>query len=370
MRVVAYTKYDRESAATRQRFLQYAPYLAAAGIAFESRPLLDQGYVRSLTTGERWPRSLVVRNYGERLMQLLRRPDADLVWVYGELFPYLPAVFEKLVRRTAAPVVIDWDDANFIKYNDSSNGLVRAFLSGKLERLLAAAAAATCGNSFLRDYAARYCPDSRLFPTVVDTEVYRSDPSRGERSGGPLTIGWIGSPSTWKNVRPILPLLADLCAGGKIRFRVVGAGIGAASDRFAGMELVDWSEAGEVAEVQGFDIGIMPLIDAPFERGKCAYKLIQYMGCAVASVASPVGANCDVVVGETGLLATSAGEWSEALGRLIADPELRRDMGAAGRARVIDHYSLQAYAPRLVELFRNLARPADQAGGRAAKNAT
>jgi glycosyltransferase involved in cell wall biosynthesis len=359
MRVIAFTKYDRESATTRQRFLQYAPHLEAAGISFEYRPLLEQGYVRSLTTGEGWSKAAVARSYLRRLGELARGPGADLLWVSTEFFPYLPSAFERLALRAGVPVVVDWDDANFVKYNEAGSRLVRALLAGKLERLLAGSAAATCGTQYLRDYAGQYCPLSVTVPTVVDIDIYRPAP-RG-RDG--LVIGWIGSPSTWPNVRQVLPVLRELCASGEVRFRAVGAGVEAERDRFEGLELVAWSEENEVAEVQGFDIGIIPLIDGPFERGKCAYKLIQYMGCGVAAVASPVGVNADVLTPGCGLLATTAEEWREALSRLVGDAALRRRMGAAGRKRAVAHYSLQAHAPRLVELFRELRNRGGQAGG-------
>lgn len=366
MRVVAFTKYDRENASTRQRFLQYRPSLAQAGIALDYRPLLDDAYVRSLSTGEHWPRSRLVKSYARRIDSLLRGPSADLLWVHTEFFPYLPAGFEKLALRRGVPVVVDWDDANFLKYNESGNPLVTALLSGKLEKLLGGAAAATCGNHYLRDYAAQHCADSRLFPTVVDTDVYRPSPSAPR----PLTIGWMGSPSNWPNVRPVLPLLQELCASGKVRFRVIGAGVKAEADRFEGMELVRWAEDSEVAEVQGFDIGIMPLVNAPFERGKSAYKLIQYMACAVPAVASPIGANAYVLPPQAGIQATDLAEWKDALEKLIADPALRRRLGEAGRRHAIEHYSLQAYAPRLIALFRELSPRADQLGGMLAKKAT
>jgi glycosyltransferase involved in cell wall biosynthesis len=359
MRVVAFTKYDRESATTRQRFLQFAPHFEAAGIDFYYQPLLQQGYVRSLTTGEPWSKAAVARSYASRVIELIRGPRADILWVSSEFFPYLPSAFEKLALRAGIPVVVDWDDANFVKYNDSANRTVRKALAGKLERLVASAAAATCGNRFLRDYAAEFCARSVTVPTVVDAEVYRPSPHDHEQ----LIIGWIGSPSTWHNVQPILPVLREVCSTGKARFRAVGTGVAAERDAFEGLDLVPWSEETEVAEVQGFDIGIMPLIDAPFERGKCAYKLIQYMGCGVPAVASPVGANCEVLTAQSGLFATSQREWAEALGRLIADPALRRSMGAAGRERVAESFSLQAHAPRLIALFEELRRPRDQAGG-------
>src|SRR5437762_3316693 len=135
MRVIAFTKYDREAASTRQRILQYAPALAAAGIDLEHRPLLDNRYVRSLVTGDSVSKVGIARSYAHRLADLLKGPDCDLIWVYAELFPYWPAAFEKLILRTGIPVVYDCDDAFFLRYDENPNPIARGLLSGKLEPL-------------------------------------------------------------------------------------------------------------------------------------------------------------------------------------------------------------------------------------------
>lgn len=351
MRVVAFTKYDREAASTRQRYLQYAPALADAGIELSHRALLSDDYVRSLATGERWSKGALLRSYLDRMIELFRGPHAELIWVHAELFPYLPSAFDRLAFRAGVPVVCDWDDALFLKYNTSRNPLTRWVLAGKLERLIARAAATTCGNEFLRDFAASHGARSVLLPTVVDIGVYVPKPEPREQ----LVIGWIGSPTNWDNVRPVLPVIRTICAETGARFRVVGAGVRAKHDRFPEMDLVDWTEAAEVAEVQGFDIGIMPLLDAPFERGKSAYKLVQYMACGVPAVASPVGANRTVLSSGCGIFADSTSEWDAALRKLLADAELRRRMGEKGRERAVADYSLQTHAPRLIALFKDLA---------------
>jgi glycosyltransferase involved in cell wall biosynthesis len=347
MRVAAFTKYDREAASTRQRLLQFVPSLKAAGFTIEHYPLLGDDYVRGLVTGRRPPAMAIATSYWRRFRQLLAARDCDLIWVYAELFPWLPAAFETLALRAGKPIIYDMDDAFYVPYEG------KPLLEGKLEPLLRAAAACTCGNEFLRDYASRFCERSIVVPTVVDTDIYR--PAARSISGS-LTIGWIGSPSTWANVRPLLPLLRQLRAERGIRVRVVGAGAAAEDDRFAGLDLVDWSEATEVAEVQRMDIGIMPLIDRPFERGKSGYKLVQYMACGLPVVASPVGVNAEIVAdGASGFLATSPDEWRQALIRLLDDPGLRQDMGRAGRERAEQSYSLASQAPRVVALFESVA---------------
>ena len=350
MRIAAFTKYDREAASTRQRVLQYLPYLERAGIDVDVHPLLDDAYVRSLASGTAPSKTAIAAAYSRRFRQLLRPQTADLIWVYAELFPWLPASFERLAFRSGKPIVYDYDDAFFHPYDDHPSSLVRRALGGKLKPLIMGAAAVCAGNDYLREHAARAGASAIVLPTVVDIDQYVPAATRPSR---PLTIGWIGSPSTWGFVRPLLPLLAELCRDRGVRFSAVGVGAAAEVDRFDGLTFIDWSEASEIASVQAMDIGIMPLPDEPWARGKSGYKLIQYMACGLPVVASPVGVNSDIVEdGVSGLLATDPGQWRTALTRLIDDPTLRAAMGQAGRARAVEAYSLQTHAPRLVEVMR------------------
>ena len=350
MRVAAFAKYDREAASTRQRMLQYMPSLERAGIQVDVHPLLDDDYVRGLASGKPASKAAIARAYGRRVVQLRRTADVDLIWVYAELFPWLPAAFERLAFRSGKQILYDYDDAFFQPYDDHPNALVRGLLGGKLDPLIARAAGVCAGNAYLGDHAARLNPNAIILPTVVDTDQYRPTIARADR---PLTIGWIGSPSTWAYVRPCLPLLAELCRSRNIRFTAVGAGAAAQSDQFDGLTFAPWSEAGEIAAVQAMDIGIMPLPDEPWARGKSGYKLVQYMACGLPVVASPVGVNATIVEqGATGLLATDPEQWRAALTRLIDDSALRAAMGQAGRTRAVEAYSLQAHAPRLVEVMR------------------
>ena len=358
-RILALTKYDRMSASTRQRFLAYGPHLQAAGMDLEISPLLGDDHLKRLVQGRGPSPFSTARGYLRRLRVLLARRDHDLLWVHSELFPYLPGAWERLAAAGGKPVVYDQDDATFHQYDSHRRPVVRRLLGGKLEPLLAQAAAATCGNPYLRDYALHFCPNSIVLPTVVDGDAYRPMP---RPPGGPLTVGWIGSASTWPNVRPLLPVLRRLADKGLIRVRAVGAGDAAERDRFPGLELARWAETQEIADVQAMDVGIMPLVDGPFERGKSGYKLIQYMACGLPTVASPVGVNSDIVAdGETCLLATTPDSWEAALRRLAGDAGLRARMGAAGRARFEARYSLAANGPRLVALMEELLPKASSA---------
>jgi glycosyltransferase involved in cell wall biosynthesis len=153
-----------------------------------------------------------------------------------------------------------------------------------------------------------------------------------------------------------MPLLRELAEAHRVRFRIVGAGHAASAYAFPGMEMIEWSEAGEVACVQQMQIGIMPLPDEPWAQGKSGYKLIQYMACGIPVVASPVGVNASIVTpGENGFLARDLNEWRNALTALIEQPELRLRMGEAGRARAVQAFSVSAHAHRFADLLRGAA---------------
>ena len=186
---------------------------------------------------------------------------------------------------------------------------------------------------------------------MIDLERYPRPVAR-EDSAKPL-IGWIGSPASQRYFDAIAAPVSRLLSTGTVRCRLIGATKSAAFDDR--VELVSWSEASEVHEISRLDIGVMPLPDDSWARGKCAYKLIQYMACGLPVVASPVGMNRDVVKhGVNGFLATTATEWEEALSLLASDAELRHRMGQAGRRLVEQQYCLQVTGPRVASLFRNL----------------
>lgn len=353
MKVLALTKYGDRAASTRQRLLQFRPFFQQEGITVDYLPLLDNQYVKQLSDGGNVSPFRIFAAYSSRILALLSRRDFDVLWIHYEIFPYVFGLAERMATLPKRPIVYDFDDAIFHQYDQHSNRLVRLFLGRKLEPLLQRVSACSCGNEYLRAYAQQFCPRSVVIPTVVDTSIYLPvTPSRADC--GPVTIGWIGSPSTWAHAKPLIPLLRQLAAEMELRIRVVGAG--SAVEHSPEVGFIEWSEENEVCELQKMDIGIMPLPDEPWARGKCGYKLIQYMACGVPVVASPVGVNTEIVRhGENGFLASTDKEWLESLTRLAADPDLCRALGTAGRARIESEFSLKVQAPRMVELLKSVA---------------
>jgi glycosyltransferase involved in cell wall biosynthesis len=187
-------------------------------------------------------------------------------------------------------------------------------------------------------------------PTVVDASRYL--PAKHVR-GREFIVGWIGSPSTAPYLVELVGPLQQMGREGPVRLVVIGG----KAPVISGIEVdeVPWSEDTEVALINGFDVGVMPLPNDDWARGKCAFKLIQYMACGIPVIGSPVGANSDVVNPDCGFLANSEHEWLSALRQLRDNCGLASEMGQAGRERVVRHYSLQRNLPVLAEVIYRAA---------------
>ncbi len=352
MKLLALTKYDKLGASSRLRTFQFVPGLEARGIAVEIAPLFDDSYLEALYEGRR-PRATALAALARRFGQRAAMRRTDLVWIEKEILPWMPWVVEQALLPRDVPYVCDYDDAVFHNYDLHRSGLVRRLLGHKLDRLMAGAALVVAGNDYLAARA-RTAGAVRVgvVPTVVDTGRYAT--RNAGPAGTPLNVGWIGSPSTWDAyMRPRLDMFAASAARHGARLLAVGA----SPTEHPRLDIRPWSEANEVAQIQQMDIGLMPLSDTPWARGKCGYKLIQYMACGLPVIASPVGVNTEIVEhGVNGFLASSDAEWQEALDRLLTDPALRRAMGTAGRRKVEQRYSLQVWTPRLADMLHQTAK--------------
>jgi hypothetical protein len=172
IRGLVLSKYGTRAASTRQRFVQLRPYLELQGITIDIEPLLDNSYLDQIFSGGRRRLGAVASAYARRFKIVSACNDYDFVWVHCELFPYLPALAERLIERVTAPVIFDFDDAIFHQYDQHSSQVVRSLLSNKLAPLLARASVAFCGNAYLADYVKPFGCRAEVVPTTVDVDRY------------------------------------------------------------------------------------------------------------------------------------------------------------------------------------------------------
>jgi glycosyltransferase involved in cell wall biosynthesis len=356
--ILLLSRYTRKGPSSRVRHYDYLPALERAGFRVTCAPFLDDEYIERLFGGKRNSPQILIRAYWRRLRQMAAVRRYDLIWVEKEALPWLPAVLECAFLR-GRPVVIDFDDAWYLRYATHRNPAVRFLLGRKLETVTAKATVVTVGNSMLADWAkSAQAAQVIEVPVAVDIDRYPVLPL----PDGPFTIGWIGTPMNDAYLALIAEPLQRLHAAYGARLRVIG-GTARFSLRGVAIDSVPWSEGTEAEELARCHVGVMPLRDGPWERGKCGYKVIQYMAAARPAVADAFGASTSIIVpGETGFLANSTEEWTAALEALAADRERTRKLGLAARQRAEAIYSVQCNAPKLVEILQDAIASCDLDG--------
>lgn len=348
--MVAVAAQAPSSPAFRIRVVLPAQRLAATGIAVTTEPLLADDEARRFAGGSVPERARIVLGARRRLRRALpHHGDATtaLVQRQADLLPTLA-----LERRVIAGrrLVLDIDDAIWHDAGAGAGGHRFAALkrSGHKTRWLADRAdVVVAGNQLLAEHLAAPSRDVRVIPSLVDVAAV---PVRAHAEDEVTRIGWIGSATTAPYLQALRPALQRL-APGRYELVVVGGRI----DPVPGVRttLIAWSEAAERTTLARMDIGLMPLPDTPFSRGKCAYKALQYMAAGIPIVADDVGVSAQVIgAGGAGLIARSAEDWVEAIDTLAADVALRSRLGAEGRRRVAADFSYDRWLPELAAVLR------------------
>ena len=281
------------------------------------------------------------------------RPD-DIVFIHREAFMTRGTFFERALRRRCRSMVFDFDDAIWRMDVSPGNRRLRWLKDpAKTARIVAMADVVIAGNDYLADFARQHNPRVEVIPTVVDTDAYVSQ--RGNSPRGPVTVGWTGSHTSMTHLREALPMLRQVKSqlGERVRFRIISDV--PLDDEGLGAEHVPWNSATEAQDLDAIDIGIMPMPDDDWSRGKCGFKGLQYMAMGKAVVLSDVGVNGRIVQhGVNGFLARKPEDWHELIGRLVDDAYLRQRSGAAARRSVEDHWSIHAVAPRYARILQQL----------------
>jgi glycosyltransferase involved in cell wall biosynthesis len=354
MKILALSRYSRLGASSRQRIYQFLPFLERQGIEVTVIPFLDDAYLQNKYSGGKVSSRSILAAYSRRLGALRKTGAYDLIWIEKEALPWVPSWLEKILVRTRVPLVLDYDDAVFHQYDQNRSKLVRMTIGHKIDRLMQKADMVLSCNEYIAERARTAgARDVRYLPTVVDLQRY----DLADFNNKHFRIGWIGTPGTQFYLDDIKSVLSDFC--GEKNARVVVIGGREQTDAGDVFERVPWTEESETRNLRSLDVGIMPLRDGCWEKGKCGYKIVQYMACGIPVIASNVGANKTIIDdGVDGFLVSSKQEWADALEGIMSDKRLMKSMGFSGRNKVEREYCTQVIAPLLKSYLEDAAKMA------------
>lgn len=348
MRLLILAPYPlRTAPSQRFRFEQYLDRLPGHGIEADVRPLTSGRLDQARPTGRA---RTALEGAARRVEDLVRSGGYDAVMVHREAFPAGPPLIERIVGRRRVPLIFDFDDAIYLQnVSDANRRLAWMKAPSKVGKVVAMSDLVIAGNRDLAEWAGAHNDNVRVIPTTIDTDLYRPRPAAARDR---VCIGWSGSKTTIAHLQTVAGVLREVQAEHGVRLRVVGD----AGYSIDGAEVIatDWSEESELADLGEMDIGIMPLPDDRWARGKCGLKALQYMALGIATVMSPVGVNREIAAGDAALLAGDEAEWRRTLTELVGDAEARRRLGEAGRRRVVDSYSTDANEGAFVEALKSV----------------
>jgi glycosyltransferase involved in cell wall biosynthesis len=357
MKVLFWVPYPQgESPSQRFRFEQYLPLLQEKGIDYEISAFWDDASWRILYKPGNTFFKLrgFFKGFLRRTVSIFRLGSFSFVFIHREAMPLGPPVFEWVAWVLGKKIIYDFDDAIWLP-NTSAENKIAAWLKwhNKVRSICRWSFNVSCGNEYLCAYARNYSNHVVLNPTTIDTNnVHNPTLYQTEQKDNLVTIGWTGTHSTLKYLDFLEPIIQSLEKGfaGKFRFLVIANKKPAL--KIQSLEFLPWRKETEIPDLMKLDVGVMPLTDDIWAKGKCGFKALQYMALSVPVVASPVGVNTDIIQhNKNGFLASTEKEWETLLTRLIEDKTLRLQLGVYGRERIVNQYSVKSNQENFMSLF-------------------
>ncbi|MCO5054641.1 glycosyltransferase family 4 protein [Thermomonas sp.] len=352
------TRYPVEGASSRYRVFQYLPHLRARGLdctvqSFMDGELYALGQMPGRTLRKAWA---TLKASWRRIRAVAAHGRYDVVYMQRELLPFGPPVLERWMARRGTPLLFDYDDALFIKKASRYNPLATLLRAPeKTFEIFKLVGCVVAGNNWLRDQALQN--GAKRAETVEVAEDTGRIPMRAVSGPSqPVTIGWLGSPSTAKYLHLIGPVLGKLASRHPdLRFELVGSG----EFHMEGVPwvLTPWSLQNELDALARFDVGLMPLPLEDWARGKSGGKARTYMAAGVVPVCTGIGYNLELIEhGRTGFLCVDERDWLDILEELVDDAALRRRVAVAARAEVVSRFDPGKQADALASLIQETAR--------------
>lgn len=346
-----------ESPSQRFRFEQYFHLLKTQSIPYKCYSFWSERTWRILyLPGKRLDKLIgFMEGCCRRLYALAEVSKADFVFIHRECLPVGPPIFEWMIARVLRKKIIyDFDDAIWLT-NTSSENKIATLLKwhGKVKSICRWSYKVSCGNAFLAEFARSFNKNVIVNPTTIDT-AHLHNPARYhlKKVTSTVTIGWTGSHSTLKYLKIIEPVLQKIEHENQ-EVRVIVIADKKPSLSLRTLQFIPWKKEREIEDLLQIDIGVMPLHDDIWSKGKCGFKALQYMALKIPALVSPVGVNTQIIDHNVnGFLCSTEEEWYSYLKKMIEDSSLRKLFGANGRKKIIERYSVTSNSPAFLSLFQ------------------
>jgi len=347
VKILVLTRYTHIGASSRLRIIQYIPYFKGQNLVFSISPFFNNRYLQDLYSDKKINVFNIIFLYLRRFILLITVKKYDLIWIEKEQFPYLPSIFESLITIFNVKYIVDYDDAIFHNYNHFNSYLFK----NKFNNFLSNSSLVVVCNEYLSKCVADYGAKNIIqIPTVVDMKHYKH--KQYENQSHEFRIGWIGSPSTSKYLYLIQDVLEKISKKHLIKLVIIG---GSKLENFSvPIEHHEWSEITENEILMSCDVGIMPLHSTNWEKGKCGFKLLQYMASGLPVIASCVGFNRKLVDKKIGYLVKDDKEWELAFNYFIKDSSQIQVFGENARKKAEKYYALQDWSKILLSNIKSL----------------
>ena len=284
---------------------------------------------------------------------MIKLSSFHFVFIHREATPIGPPVLEWYISKILKKKIIyDFDDAIWLTDRKNESLILRTLKwRSKVGSICRWSHKVSCGNDYLGNYASQFNSQVVYNPTTIETEVMHNPANYKKNTSIKITVGWTGSHSTLKYLHAMEPVLQFIEKKySSVEFNVISDA--APKLNLKRLNFIPWSVETEISDLFQFDIGIMPLPDDEWAKGKCGFKALQYMALQIPTVASPIGVNTQIIRhGENGFLCSNPQEWENCISILVENKELRDSMGITGRKNVIDHYSVSSNSSNFLSLF-------------------
>ncbi len=356
--IIYFTKYTEAGPSSRYRSYQYKNYLENNGFKVIIKPLFPSKYIADLYGKGKKNFWILIPEYIKRFFQVIFIERYDILFIEYELFPFIPFFIEKICLAGKKNIILDYDDATFHTYDKHTNKFVKALCGNKIYQLVQLSSLVITGSPYLTDTLSKFTTNIVEIPTSISIKKYQDVKPLHVVNDEAFIIGWVGSKNTSVNLLPIKTVFLQLQQKYNIKLVLVGFNKNLLPE-LAGVHYdnITWEASTEVEIISKFNVGIMPLDNNDFNKGKCGFKLIQYMACGIPTVSTPLQANIKIDRNNGNLFATSTDEWFAAFEKMILNKDwFKKNVGEKNIETIKNDYCIEANYKKYVFYFNEVLK--------------